>query len=299
MSAGQVAARSGRAPAGTPSWAWPSSTVAAPRRAPATDMPDVDDLTTLAALPPISLAELTATADLQTRLDRKYVVPTGAIDAVLRGVEDGARALQIDGERAFDYRSMYFDTTDLTGFHGAATRRRRRFKVRTRSYPDGQCFLEVKTRDGRGRNVKRRAPHPLSAAERLREEDSTTVGSALAAAGIDPAEVGTLLAVAGTSYTRATILLPASGARVTIDRGLTWSDMSGRELRLTDLAIVETKSPRAASGVDRALWHDGYRPRSISKYATGMTLLYPELAANRWSRIKRDLAGHLREDVAG
>lgn len=291
MSIDQVAVQAGRALLGTPSW--DRSAASAARR----DDSGAEELTSLAMLPPVSLAELIATADLQTRLDRKYVVPADVIDGVLRRAGDGARVLQIDGERSFCYRSTYFDTTDLAGFHGAATRRRRRFKVRTRRYPDGQCYLEVKTRDGRGRSVKQRVPHPLSSAEQIREGDLATVRAELSMAGIDPAGVGTLLAVSRTRYTRATILLPASGARVTVDRELVWCDMAGRELRLAELAIVETKSPSAPSSVDRALWRCGYRPRAISKYATGMTLLFPELAANRWHRIRRDLAAYLRDGV--
>jgi hypothetical protein len=44
--------------------------------------------------------------------------------------------LEIDGARSFAYDSTYFDTPDLDAYLLAATRRRRRFKVRTRTYVD-------------------------------------------------------------------------------------------------------------------------------------------------------------------
>lgn len=250
----------------------------------------------LARLAPISLPEITAAADLQTRVDRKYLVPPDVIWQVLREAAPEAQVLQIDGEREFPYSSTYFDTTDLVSFRGAAGRRRRRFKVRTRRYGGGGCYLEVKTRDGRGRSVKHRTPHPADCARYLRDDDLTAIERTLAGEGIDPGGfggLGMLLPVADTRYTRSTIFLPGSGARVTVDRGLVWRDPAGRELRVADRAIVETKSSHAASGVDRALWRREYRPRSLSKYATGMTLLFPELSGNRWHRIRGDLGGHL------
>ena len=57
------------------------------------------------------------------------------------------------------------------------------------------------------------------------------------------------------------------------------------------LAIVETKTPGAPSSADRWLWAAGHRPAAISKYATGMALLHPELPANKWHRVlTRELA---------
>jgi len=53
---------------------------------------------------------------------------------------------------------------------------------------------------------------------------------------------------------------------------------------VADIAVVETKNPATPSPADRALWDAGHRPTRISKYATGMALLHPELPANRWYR---------------
>ncbi|MFV0316059.1 MAG: molecular chaperone, partial [Microthrixaceae bacterium] len=39
--------------------------------------------------------------------------------------------------------------------------------------------------------------------------------------------------------------------------------------------------------LDRALWRRGYRPTSLSKYATGLAALDPDLPRNRWARILR------------
>ena len=98
-------------------------------------------------LAPIGLAELVERAALQTRVDRKYVVPLAAVGALLTALGSRARILEIDGQRSFRYESVYFDTPELTSYLLTARRRRRRFKVRTRTYVDSsECWLEVKTR---------------------------------------------------------------------------------------------------------------------------------------------------------
>ena len=51
------------------------------------------------------------------------------------------------------------------------------------------------------------------------------------------------------------------------------------------MAMIETKSGSRASEVDRVLWTQGHRPARVSKFATGMAALSPDLVANRWGRV--------------
>ena len=111
----------------------------------------------LDALGAVTLDELVAEASLLARVDRKYVVPREGLGAVLAAIDPGTRVLEIDGARDFAYESVYFDTPDLLSFRMAARPRRRRFKLRTRSYLDtGSSYLEIKTRGARGTTVKER-----------------------------------------------------------------------------------------------------------------------------------------------
>src|SRR5688572_5124958 len=94
------------------------------------------------ALAPLSLEEVLAVADLQTRTDRKYVVTPDVFARLVDELGGGLGVLDIAGVRAFRYESVYFDTPALDSYLGAAHGRRRRFKVRTRSYLDsGDCML--------------------------------------------------------------------------------------------------------------------------------------------------------------
>ncbi|MET0966868.1 MAG: hypothetical protein ABWZ02_10745 [Nakamurella sp.] len=55
--------------------------------------------------------------------------------------------------------------------------------------------------------------------------------------------------------------------------------------------ILQTKSPGAATPVDRMLWSQGHRPVSISKYCTGLAAVTPGLPANKWNRTLRNHFG--------
>ena len=270
-----------------------------------------------------TLAELNSAAGLLTRVDRKYLVPLNCAQELVDGLAPDARVLAIDEQRRFSYASTYFDTPGLEAFMLAARKRRRRFKVRTRTYLDsGLCFLEVKTCGARGSTVKRRMGYHADDASRLTGPGRAFVAACLAGAGVTGSAAAREVAAAlrpvlATTYERTTLHLPRAEARATIDTALTWRRLGpaapagssagavvgvpmspqalrpahltaavneGEPVSVADIAVVETKNPATPSPADRALWEAGYRPTRISKYATGMALLHPELPANRWYR---------------
>lgn len=140
----------------------------------------------VAALPPIGLDELVERAGLLTRLDRKYMLPVADLPFVLAGLDDDVRVLEMGGgQREFGYRSVYFDTPGMDGYLAAARRRRRRFKLRIRTYLDsGQHFFEIKTRGPRGTTVKQRIPYEGDF-RRLGGEARAYADTVLAEAGIN------------------------------------------------------------------------------------------------------------------
>jgi hypothetical protein len=245
-------------------------------------------LSALDALPAIGLDELVERSELQTRVDRKYVVDPAGADVLVAAAPAGTRALDMDGQRTFGYTSLYLDTPELLSYHLAAHRRRRRFKVRSRSY-DGSdlAYLEVKTRDG-AHTVKARLEGRHVVGDGLTDEGRAFVADTLAAAGVAADVVPALTPVLRTRYRRSTLHLADDASRVTVDRDLTWRDeLSGAATSQPALVVVETKSAGAASPMDRLLWARGIRPTRISKYATGMAALEPALPHNRWSRTLR------------
>ncbi len=274
-------------------------------------------------MPAISLEELNALAALQTRSDRKYILPVAMASELVAWLAstdsfEKARVLEINGKRSSLYDSLYFDTPDMTCYHMAVQKNRHRFKVRRRTYMDsGQSFLEVKTKSASTQTVKNRiAWDALVVGREVRGSTRDTRGTEQLASEF----IGECLApridarplhlepALCTRYRRTTIHLAASNMRLTIDQDLTWiaADGSSAHHNTTgnpatnnsatgssgarpatahsDAVIVETKSPGHASNADRYLWAAGYRPLPSSKYAAGIALFHPELPRERWSR---------------
>ena len=237
---------------------------------------------TLRHLAPIGLEELNAAAALQTRVDRKYVLPAHQAKELLAAFRADLMILEMDGKRGFDYDSVYFDTARLDSYLLAARGRRRRFKIRTRTYLDSAVsFLEVKTEGSREATVKDRIPYELSDRSRITAEGLAYINDTLAAT-IGDVPSGPLEPVLETRYRRTTMFLPGSDSRATIDEAVTWQRPGGSSWLLDGALVLETKSGSTAGPLDRHLWANGVRPSRISKFATGMAALRPELPANRW-----------------
>ena len=237
----------------------------------------------LGPIAPVGLDQLEASASLLTRRDRKYLVPWEVSEQLIRLLAPTSRVLEIDGRRSFRYQSVYFDTPALASYLGAAHKRPHRYKVRTRSYLDsGLCLLEVKTRDGRGRTVKARMPHPFDGQSELGDGGRAFVSGC----SLIGQTAGELRPTLITRYLRSTLLLP-EGVRTTIDTELRSQGPDGRGVRLEGMAVVETKSSGAPSTADRTLWELGYRPIRISKFCTSLSALYPELPHNKWMQALR------------
>ena len=230
----------------------------------------------------MGLEELNTAAALQTRVDRKYVIPVLQAMQLLSSLDAGVRVLEMDGLRTFEYDSVYFDTPQLDSYLLAARGRRRRYKIRTRTYVDSAAsFLEVKTEGGREATVKERIPYGPADRSRITAEGLAYVNDTLAAAvGAVPA--GPLGPVLETRYRRTTLFLPGSGSRATLDEAVTWQRPGQTPWLLDGAIVLETKSGSTAGPLDRHLWANGIRPSRISKFATGMAALCPELPANRW-----------------
>jgi len=236
----------------------------------------------------ISLDELVQAAALQTRVDRKYILRADDAEKVLENLDATTRVLEIDGQRASNYESVYFDTPELLSYRMAATGRRRRFKLRTRSYVDtAESYLEMKTRGARGTTVKDRLPYLMDDRDSLTRDGREYADAALDGIGITHPEDLYLVPTLVTRYRRATLFLPGSQSRTTIDTNLSWETDDGRVLRLPRSVIIETKSGSRTSEVDRLLWSHGHRPATISKFGTGLAAMRHDLPSNKWARVLR------------
>ncbi len=112
----------------------------------------------------VGLAEIEDLALLK-RLDTKYVLPAYRLPALLASLPEDYALLEIEGTRLHPYHTLYWDTPGFTLLLMHHNGRRRRYKVRCRSYLSTQCsFLEVKLHTHKCVTAKARCPlvHPLT-----------------------------------------------------------------------------------------------------------------------------------------
>ncbi len=257
-------------------------------------MSGIDVLARFDHLSPVSIEELNVAAALWTRVDRKYVLTVAAVDALIDRLDPDIRVLDLDGRRHHRYESIYFDTPDLAAYHLSAWRRAHRFKVRTRTYVDtGECMFEVKLRNAHGNTVKHRFDYDIGKGGRLTDDALTFLSGFETLAPLRRQLHPTLI----THYQRTTLLSGAS--RTTLDMDVTCDLTSDATCDVTcegddqavrpratfrDRVIVETKNHGGVGHIDRLLWSIGARPIAVSKYATGMAAIRPELPRNKWHR---------------
>ncbi|WP_336210248.1 polyphosphate polymerase domain-containing protein [Nonomuraea sp. LPB2021202275-12-8] len=239
-----------------------------------------------AGLPPITLEEVTAASKLMTRVDRKYLVSASTMTRLAAELGGGFAVLRIGGWRQFRYTSTYFDTPDLLTFRQHRQDRRRRFKIRTRTYLDGGGrWLEVKLNGAGGSTDKHRIPYDASPSDTLTREALEYVTETLAG-NLRLARPESLGPVLSTDYGRVTLVDRAGAARLTCDTGLVCGDGRRTLAARRDRVLLESKSANGHAAADRILRDLGVRPISVSKYCLGVAALHG-VAANRWHPVLR------------
>lgn len=237
----------------------------------------------VAGLAPVGLGEV---PELMSRVDRKYVVTVPTMARLAAELGDRYAVLRIGGLRQFRYTSTYFDTPDLLTFRQHRQDRRRRFKLRIRTYLDGGGrWLELKLNGVRGSTDKRRIPYDAAPAGELTREALDFVGDTLISE-LRVTVPRTLGPVLSTDYRRVTLVDLAGATRLTCDTGLLCHDGARRVPARRDRVLLESKSADGRAVVDRVLRGLGVRPVSVSKYCLAVAALRG-VPANRWHPVMR------------
>ncbi|WP_307793438.1 VTC domain-containing protein [Amycolatopsis sp. MtRt-6] len=254
----------------------------------APDRPTAVVATVAAGLPGLSLAEVVAGSELMSRADRKYVLRLPDFLAVADVLGDRLLALDIGGRRSFAYSSTYFDTPDHAVFRAHRQERRRRFKIRTRTYADtADTYCELKLSGRREETVKRRHPHPTAAADVLTPEARAFLGRELASAGL--ALPGSLLPALVTGYRRSTLVTADRRTRITCDTALVWTAGARARPAARQQVLLEVKSATERNAVTETLARLRLRETSVSKYCAGVVALGLAPGGNRWLPVLRRL----------
>lgn len=228
----------------------------------------------LAEFESVSLADLDKVS-LQDRMDTKFVFSDSLMAGILQQLlNSGYKVLAIDGIRAFQYSSMYYDTDDFSLFKRHAAGKMNRYKVRRRNYVDtGSTFFEVKFKNNKGRTVKSRVAmtddHAMDAASKLLDDKT-------------PFNFDLLHEQLVVRYTRTTLVSPDFKERVTFDTKLSYSK-DGDSWHVEGLVIAELKQNRTAfSMFAKAMKDQHVRPSSLSKYCLGIARLVKNVKKNNF-----------------
>ncbi len=221
----------------------------------------------------ITLQGLNAKAAMLERLDNKYIVPADRLLPAFRTFADHFDVLEINGKRSFIYATQYHDDAATQSYLDHHQGRRKRCKVRVRTYVDaGFSYLEVKLKDLRNITIKKR----------LRLDHAATILSPDALAFINACHTdiyGTPLGrclqpVISMRYARITLVAKDGGERMTIDTNLAFHTDAVERHAAPGHFILETKSARGNGLADRILRSQHMHPtKQCSKFCMGMAAL--------------------------
>ena len=225
----------------------------------------------------ISLEETKSRAELITRFDEKYIIPTRLLENILLACRKDYDVLEITGKKLLNYETVYYDTPDLDLYDAHHSGHLNRTKIRIRRYLDtGVSFLETKFKNNKGFTVKSRQmldesiQHPLSELrlsptrknEKIHKEN--------------------LCASATVLYRRITLVNKTHPERVTIDTEIEFQHQE-EKIKLKDYIIAELKKDRKQkSSFKNSIQHLQLRSGAISKYCLAILHLYDKIKKNRF-----------------
>jgi hypothetical protein len=217
---------------------------------------------------PISLSEVTATASLMRRYDRKYVASGERVVDLIASLTPDWKVLEIDDRRSPRYLTTYFDDEHLRTYHDHVQGRRPRFKIRTRTYENGSSFVEVKSKNGRGLTDKSRIPRDQPSLARLTDSERAWLETVL-----PDLDVHSLRPTLIVECRRVTIHSAEHDERVTIDHSMS-VELDGRRSPLLEGGtVIETKSTSFRSTLCHVLVDHHAHPVSFSKYCAGLSVI--------------------------
>ncbi|MBI2969080.1 MAG: polyphosphate polymerase domain-containing protein [Bacteroidetes bacterium] len=239
----------------------------------------------LASLNPITLDEMDS-VKLMDRSDTKFIFHSTRLPLLLSQVKPFYRVLDIAGNRLNRYETLYYDYPDFLLYKKHHNGKLNRHKVRFREYTDsGKCYFEVKFKSNKDKTKK----------VRIKTKKIALCIDGEAANFLNDCskmEATSLFPGVRINYSRITLVSKFRSERLTIDLGLSyrnsqpghprWSD--DRFITVDNLAIAEVKQEKFSYSTHffAVMKNNRIRTARLSKYCTGVNLLYPEVKSNRF-----------------
>lgn len=238
-------------------------------------------MNTLSQMAPIGLDDM-KDVRLMNRVDQKYMASADQLEELLSRIADGYFVQHIEGNPLAPYRTLYFDTADLSMYTMHHNKKLNRQKLRVRTYRSTDTtFFEIKNKDNKKKTRKVRIPISVQLFDSCLEvpEVSSFVNQNT------PYPVEVLHACLENSFERITLVDKGMSERVTIDRGIRFRNRgTGINADISKLLVIEVKHEVGApmSDIERALHEMHVLPRRMSKYCIGTALTDPAAKRNRF-----------------
>jgi hypothetical protein len=231
----------------------------------------------------IQLNEL-GKANLMERVDTKFVIQIKDFPNVLCELTSKYNILEVNSQLINSYKSLYFDTANFSLYHDHHNRKDHRFKVRYRTYLNGNLsFLEIKEKRKGVTDKKRIQVDTTNSNPFHNENHSIFLNQHL------PPDKLKLSPVLWSTYERITLVEKNQTERVTLDLniGFEWDKNS---VIYSHFIIAELKQKKQThlSYFYQLMKNKGIRPYRISKYCLGILNLHKSKSIKH-NRFKKKL----------
>ncbi len=223
----------------------------------------------------VSLKEIESVR-LMNRTDTKFTFNVSVLNDLLDSLKNDYKVLQIDGKRQCAYKTLYYDTDNLSLYLEHHNGHLNRYKIRHRTYIEsGVGFLEVKFKNNKGRTIKERIKKRVTPIEWEKETGDFLTEKT----SFDP---NTLKPTLWVNYKRITLVSKKCPERVTIDVKLEFDDNTNCQM-VDDLVIAELKQDSKIPSVFYAKMKEmRIKEGSISKYCLGIAMVKPGVKINNF-----------------
>lgn len=218
---------------------------------------------------------------LLDRLDLKFLLPIESLISVTELLAQSYKILEVKERTSFRYETQYWDTENFDFFKDHQRGKWKRNKVRHRVYADTPLsFFELKQKFN-GRTIKLRQPSEVPGAQLSAQEKAFLTENNV---------THDLIPSLCNNFKRRTFLSFDQTERITLDVDIRFTNpafLTPASLPLENLAVLEVKQLKVNrnSPILCMLKKMQLRPSSFSKYCIGLSLLHPELKANRFKEV--------------
>ncbi len=224
----------------------------------------------------ISLQEVES-KNLLDRQDIKFIFKLSQFPNVLKELQKNYNTLEINNNRIFSYKNVYFDTPDFKLYHLHHNGKLNRYKIRRRHYQESNItFFELKYKTNKDQTIKKRF-ELLENNDYLEPELKNHINDNY---NINLNEYQSKLKI---DYKRITLVHKEKNEKITLDFNISFINGKSSS-NLNKIVVAEIKQNKIFFGTDfsKVMNHYQIKPMTLSKYCTGIALTNPEIKHNRF-----------------